>query len=125
MDPIEEARSLTRFIKDRLDEEERAIPQSSEGDQRRAELTFKRKILERRRWIDRNPGESEWHDGYSAAIYDVLVAAVKALYADHPDFRPEWLDYAATMPELDLDGIEARATDIANYVRSEPVVFLV
>ena len=29
------------------------------------------------------------------------------------------------MTELDLDGIEAHATDIANYLRSEPVVFLV
>lgn len=28
------------------------------------------------------------------------------------------------MPELDLDGIEARATDIANLMRVEPVVIL-
>jgi len=38
------------------------------------------------------PDPAEWHevaDGHAAALHDA-VRALAAVYADHPDYRPEW-----------------------------------
>ena len=54
-----------------------------------AECEAKRAIVADRDRIDRSADGDEWSMGYSDANYSALHA-LAAVYADHPDYLPEW-----------------------------------
>lgn len=54
-----------------------------------AECEAKRKIVADRDRIDRSADGDEWSMGYSDANYGAMHA-LAVIYADHPDYQPEW-----------------------------------